>query len=128
MNSSFLKHFYLLVKVSLVRTVISSLGPDHGVLKSIEPSLFPFHPDVVAVKFAAPPATENRCPVVGVIPHEVEVLVRLEPLLDGRNFSSIESTVQVPRDVGVNLHGRIDWSCRKVVAYIGTTHLLSSIS
>lgn len=90
------KHCYLLVKISLIRTVIGSLGPDHRVLKSFEPCLFPLRPYVVTVKFAAPPAPENRRSVVGVIPHEVEVLVRIKPLFDGRNFSSIESTVQVP--------------------------------
>jgi hypothetical protein len=55
------------------------------------------------VQFAAPAAAQDRRSVVGVIPHEVEVLVRLEPLGYGGDLPVVEPAVQVSRDVSVDL-------------------------
>ena len=55
------------------------------------------------MQLAAPTAAEDGRSVIGVIPHEVEVLVGLEPLGDGGDLPVVESAVEVARHVGVDL-------------------------
>ena len=97
---------YLLVEKSLIGTVIIPLGPDERILESPEPGFLPLLPDVWPVQFAAPTAAQDCRAVVRVIPHEMEVLVRLEPLGDRGYFAVVQSAVEVTRDVCVNLLGQ----------------------
>ena len=83
--------------------MISSFGPHHRVLEAEKPRLLPLLPDVGSVQLAAPTAAEDGRSVIGVIPHEVEVLVGLEPLGDGGDLPVVESAVEVARHVGVDL-------------------------
>ena len=63
-----------LVKKSLIRTMICSLGPNHWILEAEEPRLLPLLPDVGPVQLAAPTAAEDRRAVIGMVAHEMEVL------------------------------------------------------
>ena len=58
------------------------------------------------MQLAPPPATKDGGSVVGVVPHEVEVLVRVQPLVDRRDLPRVQPAVEVARDVGVHLNHR----------------------
>ncbi len=86
--------------------MIRPLRPDHRILESFEPGLLPLVPDEGTVEFAAPAAPQDGCSVVGMVPHEVEVLVGVDPLVDGGDLPRVQSTVEVSGHVGVHLNHR----------------------
>jgi len=100
------RKFQLLVKKRLIRAVIRPLGPDHRILESFEPGLLPLVPDEGTMELAAPAAPQDGGSVVGVVPHEVEVLVGVDPLVDGGDLPRVQSTVEVSGHVGVHLNHR----------------------
>ena len=50
-------------------------------------------PGFFVVKFGAPETSDYGGLVVGVVPHEVELLGGDDPLADGRNLSFADGTV-----------------------------------
>ena len=84
--------------------MVSSFCPHHRILKSLQPGFLPLLSYNISVGLAPPSAPQNCRSVVRMIPHEVEILVGLKPLIDSCKFSIVEPAVQVSRHVGINLY------------------------
>ena len=95
--------------VSLQEALVRSVGlpgcPEHGVVRG-RPEGLPHHGSRLGVlrPQSDSPATAEDLNAVGrVVPHEVEVMLGVEPLSHGRLLPAVDPGVQVPGQEGVHL-------------------------
>ena len=98
-----LGNFFLLVEKHLISSSTGSWTPSDRIVYLRFPDLLPLQPHIGIGQPGAPgPAQDGGC-VVGMIPHEVERLLGLDPVLNGRDLPGVEIAVKVSGDEKVDL-------------------------
>ena len=83
-------------------SVISTTKKDR-IYQGLCQDLFHLLANVRTSEVDSPTSAEHRCSVLRMVPHEMERLVGLEPLIDSRDLTIARPAVKVPRQKVINL-------------------------